>query len=112
MVGPQPGRPALAAHRGHGCSSARECPHRTPPRDAWPGSARPRAATHAGPFDRLEDATGQFLSRASERGVVFDTRHSDQGEVWGARLEHYLTDAGAEPDPRRWETVLEFRLRD
>ena len=95
-----------------GARALEDAPIGPHPRDAWPGSARPRAATHTGPFDRLEEATGQFLSRASERGVVFDTRDSDQGEVWGARLEHYLTDVGAEPDPRRWETVLEFRLRD
>ena len=36
----------------------------------------------------------------------------DRGEVWGCRLEHYLTDPAAQPDSSRWETVLEFRLHD
>jgi hypothetical protein len=37
---------------------------------------------------------------------------TDAGEVWGRRLERYLTDPAKEPDPSRWETVLEFRLQD
>ena len=69
-------------------------------------------ATHRGPYDALEEATGQFLTWAAEHGQVFDVRPGDDGDVWGCRLEHYLTDPAAEPDPQRWETVLEFRLRD
>jgi len=69
-------------------------------------------ATHRGHYDTLEEATGQFLTWAAEHGQVFDVRPGDGGDVWGCRLEHYLTDPAAEPDPRRWETVLEFRLRD
>jgi effector-binding domain-containing protein len=69
-------------------------------------------ATHVGPYDNLEHATGQFLGWASEHGHVFDVRPGDDGEVWGCRLEHYPTDPAQEPDPQRWETVLEFRLRD
>jgi len=69
------------------------------------------SATHTGPYDLLEGATGRFLDWAAEHGYVFDVRPGDRGEVWGCRLEHYLTDPAQEPDPSRWQTVLEFRLR-
>ena len=70
------------------------------------------SATHTGPYEHLEEATGQFLRRASEHGHVFDVRGGEDGDVWGCRLEHYPTDPSVEPDPQRWETVLEFRLAD
>jgi hypothetical protein len=69
-------------------------------------------ATHTGPYGDLEPATGAFRAWASEHGYVFDVRPGDGGEVWGCRLEHYPTDPAKQPDPARWETVLEFRLRD
>lgn len=69
-------------------------------------------ATHTGPFDRLVEATGQFLDWAAARGLEFDAWTTDAGHAWAARLEHYPTDPVAEPDPSRWETVLEFRLAD
>jgi effector-binding domain-containing protein len=69
-------------------------------------------ATHTGPYDRLEEATGAFRNWASRHGHIFDMRLVDRGEVWGCRLEHYLTDPVAQPDSSRWETVLEFRLHD
>jgi len=69
-------------------------------------------ATHVGPYDRLVEAVGAFLTWASDHGHVFDVRPGENGEVWGCRLEHYPTDPTQEPDPQRWETVLEFRLRD
>jgi effector-binding domain-containing protein len=70
------------------------------------------AATHTGPYDDLENATGAFRAWAGEHGYRFDVRSGDGGEVWGCRLEHYPTDPVEEPDPSCWETVLEFRLRD
>lgn len=70
------------------------------------------AATHTGPYRDLEEATGAFRAWASGHGYVFDVRPGDGGEVWGCRLEHYPTDPAKEPDPNRWETVLEFRLRE
>jgi effector-binding domain-containing protein len=69
-------------------------------------------ATHTGPFDRLVEATGQFLDWAAVRRLEFDAWTTDEGHAWSARLEHYPTDPVAEPDPSRWETVLEFRLSD
>jgi len=69
-------------------------------------------ATHTGPFDLLVEATGRFLDWATERGLEFDAWDTDEGQAWSARLEHYPTDPVAEPDPARWETVLEIRLTD
>lgn len=69
-------------------------------------------ATHTGPFDRLVEATGQFLDWAAEHRLEFDAWSTDEGHAWSARLEHYPTDPVAEPDPSSWETVLEFRLHD
>lgn len=68
--------------------------------------------THIGPYDDLEEATGAFRAWAAEHGYLFDVQPGDGGEVWGCRLEHYSTDPVKEPDPTRWTTVLEFRLRD
>lgn len=67
-------------------------------------------ATHTGPFDLLVEATGRFLDWAAEHDLTFDAWDTDEGQAWAARLEHYPTDPVAEPDPARWETVLEFRL--
>ena len=69
-------------------------------------------ATHTGPFDRLVEATRQFLDWAATHRLEFDAWATDEGHAWSARLEHYPTDPVAEPDPTRWETVLEFRLSD
>lgn len=67
-------------------------------------------ATHTGHFDLLVEATGEFLGWAAEHGLEFDAWDTDEGHAWAARLEHYPTDPVAEPNPSRWETVLEFRL--
>lgn len=70
------------------------------------------SAVHTGPYADLEEATGAFRRWAGEHGHRFDVEPGEAGEVWGCRLEHYPTDPAVEPDPARWETVLEFRLRD
>jgi effector-binding domain-containing protein len=69
-------------------------------------------ATHTGPYDRLVEATAQFLAWAAEHWLEFDVRDTPRGQQWVARLEEYLTDPAAQPDPEQWETVLAFRLRD
>lgn len=69
-------------------------------------------AVHTGPYDRLEEATGDFLGRAAQQGHVFDARPGDAGDEWGSRLEEYLTNPAEQPDPEQWETRLAFRLRD
>ena len=69
-------------------------------------------ATHTGPYSDLEEATGAFQAWAAEHGHTFDVRPGAEGDAWGCRLEHYPTDPTNEPDPSRWETILEFLLQD
>ena len=69
-------------------------------------------ATHTGPFDRLVEATGRLLAWAAEHRLELDAWETDEGQAWSARLEHYPTDPVVQPDPARWETVLELRLAD
>lgn len=68
-------------------------------------------ATHTGPWDRLESATGEFLARAAEMGLTFDVSANSQSEHWVSRVEHYLTDPGEQPDAEKWECQLAFKLR-
>jgi effector-binding domain-containing protein len=65
---------------------------------------------HVGAPATLVDATGALLRWADDAGLTFDVHEDDRGDVWGCRLESYLTDPRDEPDPDRWETELAFRL--
>jgi hypothetical protein len=60
----------------------------------------------------LKDATGALLASVAELGLHFDVTDSDDGEIWGARLEWYLTDPNEQPDMSEWDTELAFRLAD
>jgi DNA gyrase inhibitor GyrI len=55
---------------------------------------------HVGPFDGLAAAHTALEQWAAGSGVAFD-------EDRGARVEHYLVDPSAEPDPARWVTEIE-----
>lgn len=66
--------------------------------------------THFGHPDTLVGATGDLLRWADTQGLAFDRRPGPDGDVWGCRLENYLTDPAQEPDANRWETELAFRL--
>jgi DNA gyrase inhibitor GyrI len=68
--------------------------------------------THVGHPDELVDVTGRLLRWAEQKGLRWDVRDSGRGEVWGCRLESYLTDPAEVPDMHRWETELAFRLAD
>ena len=67
---------------------------------------------HAGHPDELEGITGDLLAWASEQGLTWDVEESQEGDLWGCRLEIYLTDPAVEPDMAKWETELAFRLAD
>ena len=66
--------------------------------------------THSGHPGTLVGATGDLLRWADSRGLTFDRRPGPDGDVWGCRLENYLTNPAQEPDTNRWETELAFRL--
>jgi hypothetical protein len=43
---------------------------------------------------------------------VWQTPGAGKEEVWGGRVEFYITDPGEEPDPAKWETELAFLVAD
>jgi effector-binding domain-containing protein len=65
-------------------------------------------AIHTGPYDRLTEATGNFLDWAKQHGIVWQTSRRGADDVWAARLEYYPTDPQEEPDTNKWETELAF----
>jgi|ERR1700678_828237 effector-binding domain-containing protein len=66
---------------------------------------------HTGHPQTLYDATVTLLDWAAERGLTWDTSLTPEGELWGCRLEIYLTDPEVQPDLDKWETELAFRLK-
>ena len=74
-------------------------------------AGRYAVARHHGHPDDLLGATAELLRWADEQGLEWDRRDSAEGDVWGCRLELYLS------DPREvamddWDTDLVFRLAD
>ena len=81
--------------------------------DVSPGvlpAGRYATVTHVGHPDDLIDVTAALLDWAAERGLEWDTSHTEDGQWWGCRLEVYNTDPAVEPDISNWETELMFRL--
>jgi effector-binding domain-containing protein len=68
--------------------------------------------THVGSPAELEGVTGTLLDWAGAQGLRWDKSPGDTGDRWAGRLEIYLTDPGQEPDKRKWQTQLAFRLAD
>ena len=68
--------------------------------------------THVGHPDRLVDVTSALLDWADEQGLEWDMSETEDGQIWGCRLEVYNTDPAEEPDMHKWETELVFRLAD
>jgi effector-binding domain-containing protein len=75
-------------------------------------AGRYATVVHRGHPDTLVGATADLLAWADAAGLRFDVRPSPAGDVWGCRLENYLTDPREEPRLDRWETELAFRLAD
>jgi effector-binding domain-containing protein len=68
--------------------------------------------THVGHPDQLLWVTKDLLDWADSQELGWDMSPTDQGDVWGCRLEVYRTDPRVEPDLSKWETDLLFRLAD
>ncbi len=64
---------------------------------------------HVGSYDGLIDANAALQDWAEEHAVRWRKEH---GSTWGGRVERYLTDPSAEPDPSRWETELAYLIDD
>jgi effector-binding domain-containing protein len=67
---------------------------------------------HTGPYDGLVASNAALLRWAEEEGLALEGHASDRGDVFRARVEHYLTDPAAEPDPARWEVEIAFLLAE
>ncbi|MGI5130372.1 GyrI-like domain-containing protein [Pseudonocardia sp. CA-107938] len=81
--------------------------------DIRPGTlpaGRYATVLHTGHPDELVAVTGHLLDWAKRQDLEFDCRPTPEGEVWGCRLETYLTDPREVPDLHRWQTELAFRL--
>jgi effector-binding domain-containing protein len=67
---------------------------------------------HTGPYDGLVASNAAALAWAAEEGLALEGRATDRGDEFRARVEHYLTDPAAEPDPARWEVEIAFLLAE
>lgn len=65
---------------------------------------------NTGPYNDLVGAHYALLEWGKKHNVVWQT--SDNGQVWGARIEFYITDPAEEPDPQKWETEVAFLAAD
>jgi len=73
-------------------------------------AGRYATVTHVGHPDELIGVTAALLDWAAQQGLRWDMSETADGQRWGCRLEVYHTDPTEEPDMRKWETELAFRL--
>jgi effector-binding domain-containing protein len=67
---------------------------------------------HAGHPDELVAVSAHLQDWAAARGLEFDSRPSAEGDLWGCRLETFLTDPREVTDPAQWQTELAYKLAD
>lgn len=60
----------------------------------------------------LMKANGALIDWGAEHGIVWDSKQTEQGEAFGARLESYIKGPGNEPDPDKWKTEVAIRVAD
>jgi effector-binding domain-containing protein len=75
-------------------------------------AGRYATVTHVGAPNTLVEATRSLLDWAAEQGLNWDMVAEGSEERWGCRIESYLTDPRLEPDTKKWQTELGFRLAD
>jgi effector-binding domain-containing protein len=63
---------------------------------------------HTGPYDGLVASNAALQQWARQEGIKFDTWDTPEGTAWRARVEHYLTNPAAEPDPANWEVDVAY----
>jgi effector-binding domain-containing protein len=69
-------------------------------------------AVYSGPYEGLVSATAEFLDWAKQSHILWQTTLIDDVEWWEGRVEFYITDPAAEPDPQKWQTELAFLVAD
>ena len=63
---------------------------------------------HAGPYDGLVASNAALLDWARDHAIALDCWDTDRGTAWRSRVEHYLTNPAAEPDPAKWEVDIAY----
>lgn len=57
-------------------------------------------------------ANAALLRWGKEQGFAWDQWPTEKGDVFGARIESFLTDPADEPDQEKWETEVAIRIKD
>ena len=63
-------------------------------------------------IDNGIQANWALLKWGAERGLVWDSWKTEQGDAFGARLESFLSNPDEEPDRAKWETEVAIRLAE
>jgi effector-binding domain-containing protein len=77
-------------------------------------AGRYATTVHTGSYggDGLIRANADLQDWAEQQGVAFQVREGGHGEVWGSRLERYLSNPAEEPDPEAWRTEIAYLVAD
>lgn len=65
---------------------------------------------HTGHYDGLMAANAALQDWAAAHGITLES--SPDGHRFQGRVEHYLTDPSAEPDPSTWRTEIAYLISD
>jgi effector-binding domain-containing protein len=101
MLDVEVGWPVAAAASGNGRVAAGALP-----------AGRYASVIYTGNYPGLIDATATLLKWGAEQGLVWDSWKTEDGDVFGARLESYWTNPADEPDLDKHETEIAIRLAD
>ena len=63
---------------------------------------------HTGPYDGLIASNAMLQRWAGDHGVALDSWDTPEGAAWRSRVEYYLTNPAAEPDPAKWEVDVAY----
>ncbi|HKU41513.1 MAG TPA: GyrI-like domain-containing protein [Polyangiales bacterium] len=66
---------------------------------------------HEGPYDGLRDANAALLEWAAKQHIELDATPTPTGNRFACRLETYLSDPRAEPNPAKWQTEVAIKIR-
>jgi effector-binding domain-containing protein len=67
---------------------------------------------HVGPYDGLIASNAALQQWARDHSIALDSWDTDRGSGWRGRVEHYITDPSAEPDPATWEVDVAYLTRE
>jgi effector-binding domain-containing protein len=65
---------------------------------------------HTGDYSTVVQGSIALLDWSKANNIAWVRSDDGVEERWGARVEHYITDPGEEPDSSKWETEVAFLL--